>query len=73
MIEIDRNMSAKYKFNINAFVGFIVWIIKTDLQVVGWRAMDGIDLAQDKDRWRAHLNAVKNLRIPQNLGNFLTR
>jgi len=51
MIEIDRNMLEKYKFNINAFVGFIVWIIKTDLQVVGWGAINGIDLAQDKDRW----------------------
>ena len=40
---------------------------------MGCGAMDGVDLAQDKDRWRALLNAVMNLRIPQNLGNFLTR
>ena len=34
--------------------------------------MDWIDLAQDKDRWRAVLDAVMNLRIPYNVGNFLT-
>jgi hypothetical protein len=34
-----------------------------DLQEVGW-GMDWIDLAQDRDRWWALLNAVMNLQVP---------
>jgi hypothetical protein len=38
--------------------------IKMDLQKVGWEGVDWIDMAQDKDRWRAVVNAVMNLRVP---------
>ena len=38
--------------------------IKMDLQEVGYRTMDWIDLAEDRDKKRAVGNAVINLRTP---------
>jgi hypothetical protein len=43
------------------------------LQVVEWEGMDWIFLAQDRDRWRALVNAVMNLRLPLNSGTFLIK
>jgi hypothetical protein len=37
---------------------------KMDLRAIGWDGMDWIDLAQDRDQWRALVNTIMNLRIP---------
>jgi hypothetical protein len=42
--------------------------IRIDLGEVGWGDMDWIDLAQDRNRWRALVNSVLNLRVPWNTG-----
>jgi hypothetical protein len=39
-------------------------IIKMNLRVIGWNDMDWIELAQDRDQWRALVNTVMNLRVP---------
>ena len=51
------------------------WVdnIRMDLQEVGCGYMDWIGLTQDRERWRTLVSAVMNLRVPWNVGNFLTR
>jgi hypothetical protein len=38
--------------------------INMDLREIGWGGMDWIDLAQDRDQWRALLKTVMYLRVP---------
>jgi hypothetical protein len=38
--------------------------IKMDLRETGWGGMDWIELAQDRDQWKALVNTVMNLRVP---------
>ena len=45
--------------------------IKIDLKEVEW-SMNWIYLTQDRDRWRTLVKAIMILRVPQNVGIFLT-
>jgi hypothetical protein len=42
------------------------WVdnIEMDLGEIGWDGRDCIELAQDRDQWRALVNTVMNLRVP---------
>jgi hypothetical protein len=50
------------------------WVdnIKMDLREIGWNDADWIDLAQDREQWRALVNTVTNLRVPKNAERFLS-
>jgi len=43
--------------------------IKMDLQEVGWGCEDWTELAQDRDKWRALVSTVMNLRVPKMRGS----
>jgi hypothetical protein len=47
-------------------------ILRLDLQEVGCRGVDWIELAQYRDRWRALVTTVMNFRVPYIARNFLT-
>jgi hypothetical protein len=38
--------------------------IKTDLREIGWDGMNWINLAEDRDQWRALVNTVMNFQVP---------
>jgi hypothetical protein len=42
------------------------WVdnIKMDLSEIGWGGVDWVGLAQERDKWRALVNVVMNLRVP---------
>jgi hypothetical protein len=43
-----------------------------DLREIEWGGMDWIDLTQNRDQWRALVNTVMNLRVPYDVGKFLS-
>jgi hypothetical protein len=55
-----KNSDNVFEFNIKNHIKNI----KIDLREIGWNGGDWIDLAQDRDQWRALVKAVMNLRVP---------
>ena len=45
---------------------------KMDIQEIGWETSTGLTCLKIRDKWRAHVNTLMNLRIAQNEGNCLT-
>jgi hypothetical protein len=43
-----------------------------DLGEIGWNGVDWIDMAQDRDQWRALVNTVLNLQVSWNAGKFFS-
>jgi hypothetical protein len=50
------------------------WVdnINMDLREIGWSGIDWIDLAQNRDQWRALVSTVMNFQVPLNVGKFLS-
>jgi hypothetical protein len=61
-----KNISLLRKFSRSLGPERIPWIndLKMELRELGRDGMDWIDLAQDRDQWRALVNTVMNLRVP---------
>jgi hypothetical protein len=55
-----RRTSVQFQFYLLCTFTFV----KLALREIGWDVMDWIDLAQDRDQWRALVNTVMNLRVP---------
>jgi hypothetical protein len=45
--------------------------IKTDFREIEWNGMDWINLAEDRDQWRALVNTVISFRVSNNAAKFL--
>jgi hypothetical protein len=43
-----------------------------NLKEMAWGGMDWFELAQDRDQWRALVNTIMKIRVPQNVGIFLS-
>jgi hypothetical protein len=50
--------------SVKIYLSYFIHNIKMDLGEIGWDGRDWIELAQDRDQWRALANTVMNLWVP---------
>jgi hypothetical protein len=50
--------------DLRKYIYIYVFVFKMDLLEIGWGGVDWNGLAQDRDKWRALVDAVMNLRVP---------
>jgi hypothetical protein len=43
-----------------------------EMIILKWGGINWIDLVQNRDQWRIHLNTVMNLRVPYNVAKLLS-
>jgi hypothetical protein len=63
MKQIDGEMDKKRGTTSQLYLCYM-HDIKIDLQEIGWEGVDGIDLAQDRDKWRDLVKAAINVWVP---------
>jgi hypothetical protein len=68
---VDGRIILKWIFEILTLSIYNIEYIE-DFREVGCGGADWVDLAQDRDRWRAVVYTVMNLRVLQNAENFLS-
>jgi hypothetical protein len=69
---VERNCEVHDTTETVAQEGSVITSAVAGLREIGWDDVDWIDLAQDRDFWRSLVNTVMNLRVPENVGKFLS-
>jgi len=61
-----------YKVSVGRHRRRWVYNIRTDRREIGWKVVNWIHLAQDRDQWRTLVNTIMTLRVRLKAGNFLS-
>jgi hypothetical protein len=62
-VGLNNILFKKNNFVASRYTGLWTWTDSLDLREIGWGVLDWIDLAQDRDQWRALVNTILNLWV----------